>query len=322
MLFIYMVYGFEDLFEKLKTHYLVKAFAGGLLIGVIGFFFPEVLGVGYQAVQSTLNASIDISRMLPLTILKIIAVSLTLAAGGSGGIFAPSLFIGAMLGGSYGYFIHQIFPDTTANYGAYALVGMAAMFSAASRATFTSIVILFEMTLDYSIILPLMFSCVLADRISSRLSAHSIYSLKLARRGVPFAHDITANMYALTPISEIMTTKVVKFFKDISLKEARDIFMKNPHTIFPVVDEEERFLGAIRASNLREAITKYGEDAPVTTIPFEEVSISAPNESVEQSIKKMRETRDPRIIVIERGTGKLVGIAGPKDILKLEKIVK
>ncbi|MCB0355606.1 MAG: chloride channel protein, partial [Bdellovibrionales bacterium] len=136
------VYGFEDFFDNLKVPFWTKPLIGGLILAALATIFPQTMGVGYDTVTEVLQQKSSLTIMASLVFLKIFATSLTLASGGSGGVFAPSLFIGAMLGGTYGYLVNLYFPDVTAGYGAYALVGMAALFSATGRATFTAIVIL------------------------------------------------------------------------------------------------------------------------------------------------------------------------------------
>ena len=165
-------------------------------------------------------------------------MSITLGGGGSGGVFAPSLFIGAMVGGSFGYVVHLYFPDFTATYGAYALVGMAALFSATARATFTAIVILFEMTLDYSIILPLMFVCVTADQVAWALSKESIYSLKLKRKGLNFVTDLSANVMSMTHVKSIMTTELATIRPEMDMKYVLENILPRNHTTYPVINEK------------------------------------------------------------------------------------
>ena len=156
-----------------------------------------------------------------------LATSLTIASGASGGVFTPSLYIGAMLGGVYGMIVHELFPGMTSSYGAYALVGMAAVFSGASRASLTAVVILFEMTLEYSIILPLMFSCVIANQVASILYGEkTLYSVKLMRKGISSLIGFGANVYETTLVKEIMSIHVKSIYEDFTLEEA-ETFMKD-----------------------------------------------------------------------------------------------
>lgn len=187
------LYRSESLFDKISMPSYLKPALGGLIVGIIGFFFPQVFGVGYETIEKMLSTEMLLQTTLILLLLKFVAFIVTIGSGASGGVFSPSLFIGAALGASYGWLANYLFPEITAPAGAYALVGMAAVFAAASRATLTSIIIIFELTLDYKIILPLMFSCVVADLITWTLSQDTIYTKKLSKRGINISHDIGSN---------------------------------------------------------------------------------------------------------------------------------
>jgi len=160
--------------------------------------------VGYEAIETVLRSEVELlSWVAALLVLKIIATSLTLGSGGSGGVFAPSLFMGAMLGGLFGGLVHQWFPDITALPGAYALVGMAAVFSAAARAPISGVIILFEMTGDYRIILPLMLSTGIATLLGGYLEKESIYTMKLSRRGIHLRHGRDVDIMQGVQVSEV-----------------------------------------------------------------------------------------------------------------------
>jgi CIC family chloride channel protein len=149
--------------------------AGGLAVGLMGWFVPEVLGVGYGHVSEALNGQMTLQVMALLVVLKLIATTSCYASGNAGGVFGPSLFIGAMLGGAVGTVAHQLLPDFTGGVGAYALVGMGALFAGIVRVPLTSVIMIFEMTRDYSIIVPLMISNLMSFYISYRLQRQPIY---------------------------------------------------------------------------------------------------------------------------------------------------
>jgi chloride channel protein, CIC family len=149
--------------------------AGGLTVGLMGWFVPDVLGVGYAHVSEALNGQMTLKIMALLVVLKLIATTTCYGTGNAGGIFGPSLFIGAMLGGAVGTVAHQILPDFTGGVGAYALVGMGALFAGIVRVPLTSVIMIFEMTRDYSIIVPLMIANLISFYISYRLQKDPIY---------------------------------------------------------------------------------------------------------------------------------------------------
>ncbi len=183
-----LLYRSEDFFAGWTFPDYLKPAVGGLIVGLILRARPEVYGSGLDTVESALWVGFSWDVLLALFFAEIIANCATLGSGGSGGVFAPSLFMGAMLGGVFGTGVHALFPEWTAGSGAYAMVGMAAFFAATAKAPTTSILILFEMTNDYRIMLPLMTATVGSVYVSHRLSPFSIYTLKLHRRGIKFPH--------------------------------------------------------------------------------------------------------------------------------------
>src|SRR6202051_561170 len=158
--------------------------AGGLLVGLMGWFVPQVLGVGYGFVGDALNGRMAFNLMLLLLVLKLLAVTTSYSSGNAGGIFGPSLFIGAMLGGAIGTAAHHMFPAYTAAPGAYALVGMGAVFAGIVRAPMTSVLMIFEMTQDYAFIVPLMIANLVSLFISSRIQRQPIYEALADQDGI------------------------------------------------------------------------------------------------------------------------------------------
>lgn len=311
------LYAMEDWTENLKIPFWSKPLLGGLLVAGLGYFFPQIYGVGYDSMTQVLQGDSTWKLMACLVVVKILAMCLSLSAGGSGGVFAPSLFIGCMLGGAYGFLINTYFPDLSASYGAYALVGMAAMFSATGRATFTAIVILFEMTLDYSIILPLMLVCVLSDQISWAIFPDSIYSKKLKNKGLEFVTDIAVNVMGITLLKDIMTTEIQTAKELMTLKEFETELYHKDHTIYPVVDGAGVVAGVIHQDTVTSALKTHPPETEMKEIMDACFVESHPNDTVLMAIKKIGKKRDPRILVTDRNTKKLVGIVSPIDFVRL-----
>lgn len=167
-----------------KSTVWLQPVAGGLLVGLLGWFFPDVLGVGYAHVSQALNGQFAITAMALLVVLKIVATSTCYASGNAGGIFGPSLFIGAMLGGAVGGGVHALFPAYTGGAGAYALVGMGTAFAGIIRTPMTSVIMIFEVTRDYSIIVPLMISNLISYYISYRMQPEAIYEALQHQEGI------------------------------------------------------------------------------------------------------------------------------------------
>ena len=250
LLYIKVLYALEDFFEKLSFPELLKPMIGGILIGIIGMAAPQIFGVGYHSITAALNGDMLWTTMLMLVFLKIIATSISLGSGGSGGIFAPSLFIGTMVGGFFGVIIHTFFPFS-ANVGAYALVGMGALVAGTTHAPITAILIIFEMTNDYKIILPLMISCVISVLLTTKLKKESIYTLKLIRQGIDLYKGREVNILRSLLVKEVMRKDPVIISADTSLPELIDLFFHTLHTQFFVINGEDRFVGRVTLDDVR-----------------------------------------------------------------------
>ncbi len=193
------LYGLEDIADRVwHGPQWLRPAAGGILLGGLLLAVPQLYGVGYPVLEHAVGGGYTTWFLLGLLAGKLIATSLTIAIGGSGGVFAPSLFMGAMFGTAYGELAARIDPHLAGPAGAYGLVGMGAVFAGAARAPITAVLIIFELTGDYHIILPLMISIVIATAVASMLSRDSIYTLKLRRRGVDLRHAHPTIMHRLT----------------------------------------------------------------------------------------------------------------------------
>jgi CIC family chloride channel protein len=189
--------------------------------------------------------------MATLIVIKLLATSVTIGAGHSGGIFTPSLFMGAMTGGFFGYILHSLFPAYTASSGAYALVAMAAMVAAATHAPITAIIIVFELTGSYTIILPLMSACITATIVSASLSRESIYTLKLARRGLSIVAGREVSVMKSLHVKEVMTDRMRTFYEGTPLPVLLDEALNSPFSYFPIVDGKGLMTGIFSLQDLR-----------------------------------------------------------------------
>ena len=204
--FVKVLYACEDGADLIAAPAWLKGFVGFALVGVLGLYLPQILGVGYSAMQHVLDGHVDAGRALSIALAKPLATSITLAAGGSGGVFAPSLFTGAMIGDAFGRIVHDAFPVWTAAPAAYGLVAMAAFFAAAAEAPITAIMIVFEMSDDYTIILPLMIATVVAAVLGRRLINGTVYELKLMRRGIDWKRVRRPHALAHLTLASVATT--------------------------------------------------------------------------------------------------------------------
>ncbi|MBT8357266.1 MAG: chloride channel protein [Desulfobacterales bacterium] len=248
------LYRMEDIFDGLKFPEYLKAVIGGAILGVISLIFPQVLGVGYGAIDLSLGQSYAWWLLLLLVICKILATSITIGSGGSGGIFAPSLFMGAMAGGFFGTVAHHLFPSVTASPGAYSIVGMGAVVSATTHGPLTALLMLFEMTGDYKIILPLMITCIISSIVARQLLKESIYSLKLLRRGINLEEGKEINVLKSIKVSEVMNTEVETITEALGLEKLAEIISKSKYNSFPVVGEGNKLTGILSFFDYNEAI--------------------------------------------------------------------
>lgn len=254
LLFIKTLYSIEDYFEKLKLHDIIKTMIGGLMIGLMGIFIPHIYGVGYNSMNLALLGELPWLLMLGLIFFKILATSISLGSGGSGGIFAPSLFLGTMTGGFFGALVHQVMPEYSASSGAYSLVGMGAVVAGATHAPITAILIIFEMTNDYAIILPLMISSIIATVLTTKLKKESIYTLKLIRRGVDLFRGREVNVLRALKVSQIMSKKPIIIRPDLNLTELLELVVSQPNTHFFVVNHKNELVGAVSLQDVRRVL--------------------------------------------------------------------
>ena len=194
--------------------------AGGLLVGLMGWFVPQVLGVGYGFVGDALNGNMAFNMVLLLVVLKLFAVTTSYASGNAGGIFGPSLFIGAMVGGTVGTVAHHLFPAYTATPGAYALVGMGALFAGIVRAPMTSVLMIFEMTQDYAVIVPLMIANLVSLFIASRLQHEPIYEALAVQDGIHLPTAETRRRHGRRQVVKVMQSASLLLPSEITVREA------------------------------------------------------------------------------------------------------
>jgi chloride channel protein, CIC family len=240
-----------------------------LLVGAMGWFVPQVLGVGYGYVGDALNGRMAFKLMMLLVVLKLFAVTVSYASGNAGGIFGPALFIGAMLGGTVGTVAHRLFPFHTATPGAYALVGMGAAFAGIVRAPMTSVLIIFEMTQDYAVIVPLMIANLVSLFIASRWQREPIYEALAEQDGIHLPSAKTRQRYGRRQVRKLMRAASQLLPAELTVREAWERVRSSEVRTWLVTDRRG-VVGVIDISRLeqelaKDADKKLGElvDAPV-----------------------------------------------------------
>jgi CIC family chloride channel protein len=317
VIFIRLLYKLEDIFGAVRIPEYVKPALGGIAVGLIGLYNPYLFGVGYDGVEQALLGKIGLIALAALLGLKILATSFTLGSGGSGGVFAPSLFMGAMFGGVFGKVANSLMPGLVAPEGAFALVGMAAVFSAAARAPITAIIIVFEMTRDYAIILPLMMAVVVSTFIAQRLSPESIYTLKLVRRGVDVHPQEEVDVLEKVTVADVMTRNFPTVRPETTLAEIANLFAKSGHHGFPVVDKAGNLKGVVTVADIEAKITSTNQNLTAADIATTNLITAYPDESLHDVLHKLGDSEVGRIPVVDRKEpSRLIGVLRRHDIVR------
>ena len=322
--FIKILYTAEEIFERWHFPEVAKPVVGMLLTGGVALVYPQVLGPGLHFIGEAIaeNMTLPLALLAPLTIAKLLATSFTLGAGNSGGVFAPSLFAGAAMGGSLGLIFQELLPGLPINPGAYALVGMAATFAAAARAPITAILIVFEMSNDYRLILPLMMTTVLSALIAHYLHPESIYTLKLVRRGIVFRHGRDIDVMESIRVGEVMQPSPRTVPESMPVRELGKAFAEAHVHGFPVVNARGELVGVVALSDYERALDRKDfSQLTVGDIMSRDVVVTYPDETLWEALRKLGVRDISRLPVVSRHNPKeLVGIIRRRDIIRAYNI--
>ncbi|MEA1958378.1 MAG: chloride channel protein [Chloroflexota bacterium] len=331
--FMKFFYKCDSFINKVKFPSYLKPAAGGLIIGLIGYFYPDIFGVGYGVhygpggellttggIDHALMGQLTLGTLLALFALKIIATSITLGSGGSGGIFAPSLFIGAMLGGAFGMISQELVPGITAPVGAYSLVGMGTFFGAAIGGPLTAIFIVFEITRDYAVILPIIAAVAFSTITFNRLSSETMYTTRLQQQGINLHKIEEPDAMKTLTVGDIMTRDFPTVPPDMPIAELAKKLEKTGHHGFPVVDNDGRLYGVVTMTDLEEGLKQQPDDLKVSDIATINPITAYPDQSVHDILLRLG-TKDVanvgRIPVVSRNDPlRLLGVLRRHDIIR------
>ena len=279
-----LLYWVEDRFEKLPIHYMWWPAIGALGLGIIGYFVPRVLGVGYDTISDILNARMLLGALLAVMIFKSAALVISLGSGTSGGLLAPMFMVSAAMGAVFAMVVDKIWPAANLAPGAFALVAMGAVFGAASRAAFTFIIFAFEITRDYNSVLPLMLVTVIADAIAVHYAKNSIMTEKLARRGLHIHTDYEPDVFQSVTVAQTMSKEFDTVPTSMTVAELAERITKRDPTVTHhqgvfIVDAEGRLAAIITPADIMRALEKEqsgkmtvleaGSPNPIVTYPGE-----------------------------------------------------
>ena len=289
---------------------------GGVMVGLMGWFAPHVLGVGYSYVGDALNGAMALKIMALLVFLKLFAVTTSYASGNAGGIFGPSLFLGAMLGGSIGSVAHYLLPAHTATPGAYALVGMGALFAGIVRAPMTSVLMIFEMTRDYSVIVPLMISNAASLFISSKFQKQPIYEALAQQDGIHLPNLKGHHQTGERKVFQIMRSTTEILPAEMTLAEAAERARASTFRAWPLADEGS-IVGVLSRRQLEESIRNGGTETKLIelmeSLDFPHVHA---DHAVHLALERMSSAQFDMLPVVTRdNVHKLEGIVTLKDVL-------
>ncbi|HEO64951.1 MAG TPA: CBS domain-containing protein [Spirochaetes bacterium] len=318
VLFIKVLYGLEDFFDGIRIPDYVKPAIGGALVGLVAIAFPEVLGIGHEAVNHALHGGLVWYIMAAMVLIKILGTSLTLGSGGSGGIFAPSLFIGAMLGGAFGTGVHALFPGITASSGTYSLVAMGTVVASATQAPITAILIIFELTNDYNIILPLMVACITSTLFARKLKKESIYTLKLLRKGINIEAGREIDVLKDIKTKSVMEHNKAVILSSMKLEEILNIVVNTAHTCFVVIDPESNLLGSFTLHDFKQILIDYEDlkDVLIATdmVKYDMIFVKE-EDNLNYVMSQFGKGNTDELPVLDQDEKRVIGVIWKNDVI-------
>jgi len=310
--YIKSIYKFEDIFfKKFKVNDYVRHAVGMLGVGLMMYIMMQtageyyVEGVGYATIQDILSGHLQIIGLLViLSILKLLSVSLTLGSGASGGIFSPGLYMGATIGAVYGMILQHLFPGLDISLVAFVVAGMAGVIAGSTGAAMAAIVMIFEMTLDYNVILPMTFTVALSYGIRKLLVSNSIYTMKLARRGRYIPEALQANYHHEVVAKHMMDASYTKVPNSLTVKEFADVIDKNPDSPWFIRfdPEKKKADGLISKDKALVYVSRNDDDTPLKDLDFNSFETATSNTKLFDIASIISRTTSHKVLVLKNGT--------------------
>ena len=316
--FIESHFRIKDIFTAIPLHPLVKPALGGLLVGIIGIGLPQVFGNGYEFMELVMHGSGVWYLLGALILFKALATSITLGSGLPGGLFAPSLYIGAVAGGFFGKLAQMLFPNVVGAPGAYALVGMGAFLSAATHAPMTAIFLLFEMTGSYEVIIPIMLTCVIGTAICRHFKDDSLDTVELSKAGIDLEAGKERNIMKSLNVSEVMTRDPESIPENMTLGQFAQFTASTRHTNFPLVDRRGALTGIISVQDFMGVVFERDLMDLVVVKELATLNVITVNEddNLDTAMRKIGYRNIEQLPVVDRGDEKkLVGIISRRDMI-------
>ena len=307
------LFAFEAGLRSLRMPQFFHPMIGALGFAAVGFVVPRALGVGYDQINAALAGKLAVGTLGALLVGKMVAWWVALASGTSGGTLAPILLMASSFGALVAVGTHDVFPGLAISTSAIAVVAMAAVFGAATRAVFTSVLFAFELTRDYRAIVPLMLAAVVADLVARALVEHDIMTEKLARRGLTVPRAFEPDHVHTVRVGDVMSTPAQTILSDATVGEARQRFLANGHGAYPIVDDAGRCVGIVSRTDLLESTD--AQSASVSEVASTDLVTVGGDESLLAAMQLILDERVDHLPVVD-GDGRLVGICTRTDILR------
>lgn len=317
-MYVRLLYGFQDLFAQLHLPNFLKPALAGLGVGLAGVFLPQIFGVGYPTIERILAGKEQSFWFLILLLAaKIVLTPLSIAGGFKGGVFAPALFLGAALGGAYGLLSERLFPGLGIQPPAFAMVGMGALLAGAVHAPLTAILLLFEMTHDYRIILPLMFSVAVSLLIAQWLRRDSVYTLGLARKGIRLERGRDVEVMETLTVGEVMQTDPITLLNTDNLAQASEKLFHTRHHGAAVVDQYGNLTGIFTIQDLDRIKPEDWQTATVGETCTRQPLVGFPDETIGTALRRMSTKDIGRLPIVEKDDPrKLAGMLRRVDMVR------
>lgn len=302
LLFIWSIGFSERTIDRFKLPILLRPAAGGLVLGAIAIYFPQIIGVGYEATDSALKGEYDLLLLLSLIVIKTMAVGITIGSGFGGGFFSPSLFVGAMTGGAFGLLAASIFPDFAASHGLYAIIGMTAVACAVLGAPISTIMIVFELTGDYKIAIAVMIAVAVATLITKQIAGKSIFQTQLAKRDVDVKDSKALRYLKYRHVQGIMDREFIAIPTTTRILDILKIARDAPHEKLVVIDAEDNsFFGRLDFADLKPHLFAEKIDNELTALDLasQDISTVHPDSSLKTALHIFEETGLDCIPVID-----------------------
>ena len=316
---IKIFYGIWDLFESSRLPRLARPLIGAALVGGVGIGFPQVMGGGYHHISEAMHGELPWLLMAILPLFKMIATAITLGSGGAGGIFAPAMVIGTMIGGAYGALVHTVWPGITAPVGAYALVGLGSFLAAAAHAPLTAMFLLFEITNSHEIVLPVLFASVIGTIIARIFYSESIDTEALTRKGIEIkvGRELTA-MNALT-VDDVMHDDFTWVPESLDLHSLAQRFATSPWIYFPVLDDDERMVGIISLNDVRTVLMEeeLARLVVVADLMTRDVITVYPDDTLNRAMEQFgRKDIEQMPVVSRKDPRRVYGMLKRQDVIR------